>query len=353
MQSAAQLTFPGSKTLAQWGRHLPRQRGAVWVGYLHLHRIEATVRVVRQRSLEPLAGLLLRVLAADSAPCGEVSQLRRLPLPEALLHQGMRWLEQEGLIETRGAACWAATERGKQVAQTGEMAAPQWERRTFPFVERIDGQGRRLQPPHYVPCGPGPALAWQVSEQQRFDAAMLDDSVAQPPAWKQAFQFPGDVDSTAARSLPAWRRVIIDEAEQLFVVLVLPEAATGGSGEVLGFAVRVDHWALADAPLLRLPQHAAVTLWPALATAPDMSKLRGDWLGWCRERGFPSAEAEACTVAYRAGHLDVAAPERLMQRLRAARSDVFRGDSWLLLGHDYLRAAVLLQVRAQARAASG
>jgi hypothetical protein len=41
----------------------------------------------------------------------------------------------------------------------------------------------------------------------------------------------------------------------------------------------------------------------------------------------------------------VQAPPRLVQRLQAAKSDLFKGDAWLLVGDGYFRAAAQLVIR--------
>jgi hypothetical protein len=66
------------------------------------------------------------------------------------------------------------------------------------------------------------------------------------------------------------------------------------------------------------------------------------WRSWCRQRHLPGNEVASCEVKYRAPRLEVQAPERLVQRLRAAKSDLLKGEAWLLVGDGYMRTAALL-----------
>jgi hypothetical protein len=356
MQSASQLAYPGSRTVAQWWRRLQQlQRGALWVGHAYLHRIEALARTTQPRPLEPLPRLLLQTLCREqSTPCcGKGECIRRLEellhLPGAILRQVLHEMQRQGLVEQGAAGSWTASERGRQVLDCAQVPSERWERRIFPFLERVDRHGRRAAPPHYAPCGEGPANAWQVPDEQHFDPRLLDESLSQATAWKERFRFPAEVDKIEGTTgtLAPWRHVLVDRAERIFLALVAP---TEPGADLLGFAVRTESWALEEsAPVLRLPLAAVAEIWPALAGVPEPSALQEAWVSWCRERSLPLAEAEACALSYRPGCLEVQAPERLLQRLRAARSDVFKGESWLLLGQEYLRPAVALQVGAQAR----
>jgi hypothetical protein len=54
---------------------------------------------------------------------------------------------------------------------------------------------------------------------------------------------------------------------------------------------------------------------------------------------------ETCSLAYQPPRLEVQAPPRLVQRLQAAKSDLFKGEAWILVGDGYLRTAVQLAIR--------
>ncbi len=352
MPSSSQLPFPGSRTLAQWWRQLqPVHPRALWVGHLYLHRLEAPVRSARRVKLDPLAHLVLQALSlepAASACCGDAVCAERLPerlhLPAAVLHQILNTLQKDALVQQAGGG-WITTERGRQGLQQQEYPVERQERRVFPFVERLDEQGQRRLPPQYLPLGECPATPWHVQESEQLDPALLMEAVRQPPAWKQEFGFPGDVAEAGAEVASAsWRRVLVDRPEQVF--LALAQCGT----EVLGFAVHVDSWALADTPVLRLPLTAAQSVWPLLREKPETGLVREAWLGWCRQRSLPMGEADASELSYHLDRVEVRAPERLLHRLRSARSDVFKGEAWLLLGTGPLRPAVVLQMHSRTRA---
>jgi hypothetical protein len=354
MQSASQLPYPGSRTLAQWWRQLqPFQPSAYWVCYVYVHRIEATVRMAQNRRIEPLARLLLQALRLEPAAspcCGQGECLhhlqQRLQLPAAVLHRILLSLEQDALIEAKSQGSWTTTERGLRALELQEYPIVGHQRWVFPFVERVNDRGRRLLPPHYLPLAECPCSPWQVEAGETFEPVLLPESLSQPLSWKQEFGFPSGVEQVEVAASPLWRQVIVDRPEKALLMLVLPR----GERELLGFSVRVENWTLLDEPALRLSLPPAQALWPVLRESPETGALREAWVGWCRQRSLPVGEAEACELTYQPGHLDVQAPERLLQRLRSARSDVFKGESWLLLGEGHLRPAVVLRVHARSRA---
>ena len=69
------------------------------------------------------------------------------------------------------------------------------------------------------------------------------------------------------------------------------------------------------------------------------------WRSWCKQRQLPTNEVEICSLNYRPPRLEVQAPPRLIQRLQAAKSDLFKGEAWLVIGDGYLRTAALLTMR--------
>jgi hypothetical protein len=59
---------------------------------------------------------------------------------------------------------------------------------------------------------------------------------------------------------------------------------------------------------------------------------------------LPPAEADAAVLRRHDYQLEARLPARLIERLRAARSDVFHGETWLLAGTGRARAAACLKV---------
>ena len=132
--------------------------------------------------------------------------------------------------------------------------------------------------------------------------------------------------------------MIVDRPER--VLLVVARTGPGESANWLGFAVKPDGWSLYDqTPILRLPASAAG---PEFAEPPALTVWQDAWRAWCRERNLPANEVELCSLVYQPPRLEVRAPERLLQRLRAAKSDLLKGEAWLLVGDGYVRTAALL-----------
>jgi hypothetical protein len=114
--------------------------------------------------------------------------------------------------------------------------------------------------------------------------------------------------------------------------------------EIQGFVVKVDGWTLYDrSPVIRLATGTS-RVWPELTEDPALSVWQQAWQSWCRQRQLPGAEVDACRLTYRAPRLEVQAPARLMQRLQASKSDLFKGETWMLVGDGFLRTAALLNV---------
>ncbi len=129
--------------------------------------------------------------------------------------------------------------------------------------------------------------------------------------------------------------MVVDRPERALLALILTAAK-----ELVAFAVKVDGWTLHDkAAALRLGGC------PELAPEPAAAIWQEAWRDWCRQKQLPLSEVESCTLSHQAPRLEVHAPPRLVQRLQAAKSDLFKGDAWLLVGDGYVRTATQLAVR--------
>ena len=119
----------------------------------------------------------------------------------------------------------------------------------------------------------------------------------------------------------------------------------GAARDLLGFAVKVDGWTLFDrAPAVQLPS-SADAVWPELAQSPSADVWQETWRDWCRQRQMPAGEVESCTLTFQAPRLEIQAPSRLVQRLQSAKSDLFKGEAWHLVGDGYTRIAAQLFMR--------
>jgi hypothetical protein len=313
----------------------------MWVRHLLLHRVEALAAVARPRALDPLRRALLRLLSATH----EVSP-EGLGIDRQVLGQMLRGLEREGLVRPDDG--WALTDGGRHALENGASAGTAPERRTFYFLDRAALQ----MPPHWLPLAPSVAEPFVPGEGWHFDPAALEACVGQPAAWKARYGFPADVvgllaPGPAGGPAAEWRRVVLDRPEQLPAVLV--ETAAGGGAatpgpRLLGFATRAPGWVLErTAPVLELGE-GWEEVFPDLAAGLPPEAWRQAWQEWCHPRGLPPGEVEACALEP-AGHLlRVRAPQRLVERLRAARSDAVKQEAWLLAGRGPGRVAAQIDL---------
>lgn len=344
MTGASSLAYPAGKTLAGWWRQMQGAGPhALWVGYLFVHRVEALVDAVQNKPLDRLHHFVLQALELQPAVAGPAL----LPLGEALTGQLLRALAQEGLVERAGEA-WTLSERGKQALALGQYPARAQERRIFSFVEHVDAACQRLGLPKFIPLGPGPAAAWPAQEPYRLDIAWLRDCFAQSAEWKDKVGFPAGVNAlleaswtSNGKAEPAWKRIILDRPERLLMVF----AAQGENPEMIqGYAVKPEGWSLyTSEPILRLPRLVAADMIPALLPLPDQV-WHTAWAAWCGTRHLPAEDIHACKVTPAGPRLRITAPAALLQRLRAARSEVFKGETWLLAGEGHVRAAAMVEV---------
>jgi hypothetical protein len=113
---------------------------------------------------------------------------------------------------------------------------------------------------------------------------------------------------------------------------------------LLGLAVQVQGWQLqTDRPVLTLDGGWREAL-PELAEDPGLERWREAWRGWCQPRGLPVGEVEACILERRGPALVVRAPRPLAERLRANRSEIIKGEAWLLAGDERTRSAAVVEL---------
>jgi hypothetical protein len=343
MDRASSLIFPGSRTLASWWRQLaPSQPQALWIGYEFVHRIEAPVHVHSAQPIEPLSALVLQAIQLEvqlqPAALDAVNPAlleARLRLPIAVLQRVLIGMQETGLLARPARNGWHITDLGRHALHANQIPLKLCTRRVFPFVECLDAAGQRTAPPTFLPIADCAGTSWQVDESHRFEPGFLRAAIAQSSDWKQAHAFPGEIDALADdATVDAAQQVLLDRPQRVMLVRILT------SNELLGFAVKVDSWTLHDRePVLRMPG--------ATHSAPDVPPTvwQDAWRSWCRQRQLPTNEVDACTLTYRAPRLEVQAPPRLVQRLQSAKSDLFKGEAWLLVGDGYRRTAALLAMK--------
>ena len=359
--SAAFVPFwPGSRVLLGWWRELAgRKPQQVRLSRLILHRIEVLVRVRRSRPLDRWQRALLGLANARNSSNGAlISSLNDLQMDDQILGRLVRELAEGGLLLPGGAGLWQMTPAGRQALETGEHTVAAEERRTFSFV---DNSALR-RPPHFLPLSGSrqPPEIGSVRgpdaprpEDHPFEVNSLQECIRQSPEWKARFRFPTEVDAlltltpggtsvSPVGSTANWRRVMLDCLEQRLFVFI-HSATSPAAPQLLGFCVRPEGWVLEAQPLLVLSEGWEEAL-PDLTAEPSPQLWRQAWQEWSHPRGLPPAEVAACRLERLDHRLLVHAPLRLIERLRAARSDAVKQEAWLLAGEGRTRLAAQIEL---------
>jgi hypothetical protein len=354
--TAASLAFPGGRILTGWWRQLaPLRPLGLWIGHLLLHRVEALVCLQQHFRPDRLSRLLLQALSLNrSAPVSSRRPLQeleaRLHLGSQILRRALHQLEREGLVQPDETAAWVLTPLGRASLEQEECIRTAHERRVFHFVQSEVPDHvphfLRLMGPVTQPC--------PVNSSWQFDASLLDACVRRPREWKERHGFPPEVQevlgldqSSGVRNRgplsEAWQRVILDRPVRLPAALVLTPVEGGGE-RLLGYAIRPDGWVLEVAqPIFNLGADWP-TVFPELTVEPSPELWQQAWRAWCQPRGVPGPDIDRCTFQRQPGRLLVTAPTRLVQRLRSAKSEVFKGEVWLLAGGGRIRAAAQVEL---------
>jgi hypothetical protein len=334
MTAAPALSLPGGRVILGWWRDcsglLPHR---LWFAHVLLHRVEVLVEVVLPAPLAGLRRSLLALLARRPAPLDRDSLAGELHLEEGLLAELLQGLAREGLVRPAAGSNGCAWEAAEGDPASGVKESTRKERRTFTFME--------YDPPLYLPFSLTGAMPFSPPEGWRFDLGVLEGCIERDEEWKGRNGFPHQVRRVVRLSeqpgADEWRAAAVERAEQALLALVERE-----TGEVVGFPVRAEGWGLGREPVVVLPERADAGR-VLLVDAPEEAWKQA-WQVWCQQRNLPAGEAEACQVE-RAGHrLRVQAPGRLIERLRAARSDALKGEAWLLAGTGRTRATARIDL---------
>lgn len=347
--------WPTGRHVLAWWRELaglsPRR---LWVAQLCGHRIEALCRIARLAPTSPLRQALLRFLDLYSPlpPTELPLAVRQLHLEAPVAVALLRGLVDEGLAAT-GPAGWALTAEGRRLLAGGTAGLE--ERRSFWFLDRTD----LGLPPHLLPlvCPDAQPRAWQ--EAGRFDPLVLAQSVEQSSQWKQRFGFPQDIEAVLlpqtgeAVNGADWRRVVLDQPEQITALLAELPSETATDARLVAFSVRAPEWALyRGRTVLELDRDWEALLGSLVRPLPQ-EQWRKAWRDWCQPRGVPPGEAESCRIEIAGTLLRVHPPARLIERLRAARSDAIKQEAWLLAGTGPARALARIELIAEPMHANG
>jgi hypothetical protein len=348
MTAASPLGFPGGRILATWWKQLAAwQPRSFWVAHLFLHRLEALSRIRKAWAVEPLLAFVLRALHLGPSLTPEALD-GRLHLGVQAVRRLLSHLQAEGLAESGPDGSWQLTAAGRGAQEQGRYPKAGEERRQFLFLEcEAEAGSTRYLPADLTPGAAGANAA----SAPPFDLRVLRSCLEQSPEWKERHGFPLDVEEIhfldpegeTSNGIAPWQRVIVDRPERLTAVLVQPDSTTEDS--MLAFGVQQENWAMQTSrPLFQLgPDWPEV--FPELARRAGDDLLRQAWRTWCQPRGLPQADVEACGLTHQDHRLRVTAPARLVERLRAARSDIVKGEAWVLVGMGRIREALLLDLQ--------
>ncbi|MBI3411585.1 MAG: hypothetical protein HY040_24920 [Planctomycetes bacterium] len=358
MTGASSLAFPGSRTLANWWRQLaPYEPAALWTGYLFLHRVEARVDLLETQTLDRFGHFLLQALdlecraavASTASPTAastcEALQ-RRMGLEAPFIRQLLFGLAGQGLLRDSAGNHWTLTELGRHALAHERYPRRHQGRRSFTFVERMTVSGQRTATPHFLGLGDAFGVPWDAAAEGPFDPELLHQCLYQPDEWKSRYGFPAEVQQVfRLMGNGDWQNVIVDRPERVLVVLAIGRKETAEQ-RLLGFAARPDGWVLESRePVLNLAAAARDVL-PELTNDAAVDDWRRAWQAWCQVRQLPPAEAGACRLACHGACIRISAPARLIQRLKDARSDLFRSEAWILAGEAYVRQGACLELTA-------
>lgn len=341
MTEEALLDFPPSRVLAGWWKQLtPLRPEAIWVAHLFFHHVEALVEGAAPVKLDGLSASVLQGLGPTPQPLARLQA--RSQLDAAFLNQVLRQLGRDRLAVEESGQSWRRTPEGEEALRNGQFPRAQCERRGFAF---LDPRRQGMAPQFVSLIRPEVLTPWRPDGDWQFDLHALSDCLTSSLEWKKRRNFPAhvrrifgmnDEPSFPDASSEPWRRVVVDHPGYLFAMLVaLP---TGANQVTLqAYPIRRDRWELSSsAPAFDLSDQWPEIL-PELKEEPSPGQWREAWQSWCQPRSLPAADVGACTLRREGCRLNVSAPRRLVERLRAARSDVFKGEAWLTAGGPSVR----------------
>jgi hypothetical protein len=319
---------PSGRTLAAWWRQLgPHKPCRLWLADWLIHRLDVLVESSRTATLEPLPRLLLDALRHSHTP-SPTSVAIRLGVEPALAAALLNELAAAGLVQSAFATSWAITEAGRAALTRGQFTHSTFHRRTFTF---------RHDSPAFLPLtGPGQPVSLIDPPPAPLEA--LRACVGREREWKRCVGFPEeivaihDLNSPTPEWLPAWKSVPVDRPERLTAALISTD------DQMLGFAIKPDGVTLGAGPILTLSTEGATELG---LPEPALDSWRAGWRDW--SKGIVGEEAVGME---RAGHqVIVKVTASVVERLRAAHPEVFRGEKWLFAGDAKCREAAELVVR--------
>jgi hypothetical protein len=340
MTPSPSFDFPGGRFLAAWWKQLaPLRPKALWMAHLVLHRVEALVRRTKSIDADVFTQLTLRALADGESEAG-VEAL--LSLDRQVVGRMLNELREQGLADKDNSASWTLTGAGREALTHGRYQWSGHERQVLHFVENEAGR-----PPHFLhllqPC----TLPWSPAGDWSFDVGLLIQCTEQSSRWKLDHGFPSEIETVLglrdSPAIPPLQRIVVDWPCYLPAALVLAPAEDGE--RLLGFAVQTDGWVLQQQQVAFVVTADRQEVFPDLANPPGPEQWRNAWQRWCQRRGIPDVEAEQSALEHTEHRIRIRTPGRLIERLRSARSEAFKGEAWLLAGTGRIRMAAQIELR--------
>jgi hypothetical protein len=277
----------------------------MWYAPLLVHRLEVLVEAHPCSALSPLADALAERLAILGP-----RTLDQLQTTDALSPRLRDWL----LEELQRAGRVQLDEAGRvALSSPPSSAGMAQERRTFHF--------REATPPLFMPLPADVGVAIPPSSDWRADLAPLSEALQQSATWKQRNAFPEQVLRIFPVSEGDWRTVPVVQWVQV-CLLLLEHGET-----ITAHALRSDQWTMDPQPLFQLPNTAEVL--EGLLIEPPVDAWRAPLSAWGQQRSLPSSELEACKLE-RVDHRLIVRPPLKADRLRQMRSELSRGEVWLM-----------------------
>lgn len=335
--SGAPLSPPGPRTAAGlWSCVAAHSPSAVVAGIVPIHRVEVLVEVDRRAPLDPFTRTLLTAIPLADPPTA-IGLDRLLFLGEERVDAALTDACRIGWVESTGGGRVRVSAEGRDALDRGRPVRP-FARRRFAFR---NGQ--------YVPLpDSGPILFGAPGSRSSVaphGLPLVRSACGQTLEWKHAAGFP-EVGSVVEPSGHLedelrWQTIPVEDEELLGLVVMTDTA----SARVLGFVPAVD-WSLSADPTFTLAGDPGRAAFPEVFTGPSDADCQAAWLGWAKFRGVPPDDLTSCGVALHRDRLDVRAPARLIDWLRAHRADVLAGDTWVWVGTGQLRRPAVIDVRA-------
>lgn len=331
MNGASSLPFPDSSTLTAWRRRLDLPADiSLWVGHLHLHRVDAAVEILDRVDLPPPTRFCLRALLQAENPdlSPETILERQLGLPSYLARPILRDLLDLGLLRDIEGRL-EPTDLGRAAGTAGKSLVRRIARKEFAFAVRPDSEAT----PVFLPLPPLPCVSWKADERSPFRPGWLETCIARDASWKKAVGFPSEVVALRVAGeeggVSSWKDVLVDRTERVFLLLV----GTGAEGRetLQAYVATLPKWEVGGEPVFEVP--AAGNGLADLLPRPTAEQWQKAWGSWAQAHDL---------ARYAAAPVQPARSELLVRTTEIASAEAggpLPDHAWVLAGSGPMRAA--------------